>query len=102
MWARPGDNFWEVLVSRPRAELGEVGVQEPGALVLLYGAGERDGRRRAASCSAVRPPGGSRGRRTPPSPAPSTAFPRPPAASAEAGTLLPGGHPYSHLNCKMR
>lgn len=40
--AGPGHNFGEVGVARQRTELGEVDLKDPGALVLLCGAGRRE------------------------------------------------------------
>lgn len=45
MGAGPVDNFGEVRVAPPRAELGEVGLEDPGALVLLCGGGQGRERR---------------------------------------------------------
>lgn len=41
--AGPGDHLGEVRVAQPRAELREVRLQGPGALVLLCGRGRREG-----------------------------------------------------------
>lgn len=41
MWAGPGDNFGEVRVTRALAELSEVCLQGPRALILLCGQGKR-------------------------------------------------------------
>lgn len=77
--AGPGDHFGEVRVAPPRAEFGEVHLQEAGALVLLCGVGEESRKgsaapRRAApaGCSPRPPPEGSRYQRTPTRPRAST------------------------------
>lgn len=78
MRARPGDNFGEVGVARARAELGEIRLEDPGALVLLCGAagGRRlwpgvatGGQQRAAGALGVPGPPGPRRPASPGSPA---------------------------------